>query len=198
MFIYFLFFGNEDFSLSSLCPSQPTTKNEICRRMVTKSNCFIWMMHLGILFIVHFVFLFLFTPSFLSWFLTGSVSLNSHLHPSSLPVPSLCLVHVWCGSAAVVFWLVSMLHPTLADWLIYFLFPFFPSTFSHVMHPYMAACNFCGIWLLILFEKCFCTPFFYSLLFVFFIFCRYVNPTSLVSYGFVTYAYLNYLSFRIP
>lgn len=123
MFILFLsFFGNEDLSLTiSLSLSVPSilwcsvslppTYNEISRRMVTKSNCFIWMMHLGIyvlfstvivigfycvahvnflpyfLFLIHSIFTF---SCFCIW--TGSVSLLLTCIPSLTYLSHLCLV----------------------------------------------------------------------------------------------------------
>lgn len=107
-------------SVYQLPPPPPPTWNEISRRMVTKSNCFIWMMHPGIyvlfLDVIVIVFLFfllccsskLFFSSHqlhvLSLFCVWTGSVSSHLSciPSIKPVPSLSFVHVWCGSAAIV------------------------------------------------------------------------------------------------
>lgn len=113
LFNFSFFFGNEVFSsllsLSLLLCLSLSTYNEICRRMVTKSNCFIlfflvcfmndapWYFRF-IHFVLRFLFLSLSSHSILCpVFLTGSLSLPS---PASLSPP--CLVRVRCGSAAVV------------------------------------------------------------------------------------------------
>lgn len=127
--LFISFFGNEDFSPSLLlcsfssfhplvlCFSTPfPTWNEISRRMVTKSNCFIWMMHPGIyvLFfkvivigfycVAHLNLFFLHINLMFSCFLYMDwlCLFTSHLHPLH-DLSHLCLVHVWCGSAAIVF-----------------------------------------------------------------------------------------------
>lgn len=97
--------------------SQPTTYDEIFfRRMVTKCNCFIWMMHFGIYTFSTVIYWFFFFPcvacvnlfSLFFFHLYVSLFLNtdwlclftSHLHPSPLTFPShLCLLCVWRGSA---------------------------------------------------------------------------------------------------
>lgn len=120
------------------------------------------------------LFSFFFTPSFRSpvYFVHGlALSLYfSLLHPVLLT--SILVSYVFGVGVLRLFWLVSMLHPTLADWLKFSFFKMFFSyfflnfvhsflffslllTLGHVMRPYLAACNFCVIWLLILSNKCF-------------------------------------------
>lgn len=105
----FSFFGNEDFSPSlSLCsfssfhplvlclstPSPSPTWNEISRRMVTKSNCFIWMMHPGIYVLFFDVILIVF---FVFYFKYNCVAhLNFFFHISS----TFSLFCVWTGSVS--------------------------------------------------------------------------------------------------
>lgn len=149
--------------------------------MVTESNCFFWMTHLGICYfcfwkiIVDFccclcrrclslpytIFVF---PCFCMW--TGSVSiyLSLSLSPASLswtPYLSHLSLYVFDMGVLRLFWLVSMLHPTLADWLNY-IFWFFSLTLGHVMRPYLAAYNFCLIKFLILSQQMFFAPLFLS------------------------------------
>lgn len=165
----FSFFGNEDFSPSLLlcsfssfhplvlCFSTPSpTWNEISRRMVTKSNCFIWMMHPGIyvlffkvivigFYCVAHLNLFSSHQLYVLFFVYG-LALSLHISPASppWPVPSLsrtCLMWECCNC----FWLVSMLHPTLADWLNFIYFFYFMGlllTLGFVKRPYLAVCNF--------------------------------------------------------
>lgn len=115
-----------------------------------------------------------------------------HLHPSPLTYPShLCLVCVWCGSAQIV--LIGFNCASKACWLAEFRFV---GIFQFVTHS--GSCDapvygcvqlffFVFRWLLILSKKMFLHPLFLSLSFIFHLNCiysfRYVNPTSLVSYG---------------
>lgn len=183
MFILFIsFFGNEDcsltlpLSLSFSLPldfsvsvpsilwcsvSQPTTHNEIFRRMVTKSNCFIWMMHLGIfvlfensnykfylcLFSVSMLqfspCFFPFTPLFFFCFVLGCFWFSIWTGSLSLLltcIPYLYLSHlrpvcVWCGSATIV--LIGRNAASDACWLaeffLKFIYFYLLLTLSHVM-----------------------------------------------------------------
>lgn len=95
-------------------PPPPPTWNEISRRMVTKSNCFIWMMHPGIyvlfLDVIVIVFIFLLCCSsklfvfsshqlhVLSLFCVWTGSVSSHLGciPSiTRPIFVLCTCLMW-------------------------------------------------------------------------------------------------------
>lgn len=137
------------------------------------------------LFSLHSILMFSWFSLYMDWLCL----FTSHLHPFLLTYLShLCLVCVRCGSAANV--LIGLYAASDACWLAEF-FTFFGLllTLGHVLRPYLAACNFCVIRLLILSKKMFLHPLFLSLLyfFIFGIFLfRYVNPTSLVSYGNVT------------
>ncbi len=86
--------------------SQPTTYNEIFRRMVTKSNCFIWMMHLGIYVLFSTVIV-------ISFFLCCSCKLS--------PFFSLSLHSIFTFSCFLYMdWLclfTSHLHPFLSTYL---------------------------------------------------------------------------------
>lgn len=121
-------------SVYQLPPPPPPTWNEISRRMVTKSNCFIWMMHPGIyvlfldVIVIVFLFFLLCCSSKLFFFFTStSRSLSflcvdwlclftSQLHPLHNP-SHLCPLYMFDVGVLRSFWMVSMLHPTLADWL---------------------------------------------------------------------------------
>lgn len=132
VYLFPFFFGNEDFSPSLLlcsfssfhplvlCFSTPSpTWNEISRRMVTKSNCFIWMMHPGIyvlffkvivigFYCVAHLNLFSSHQLYVLLFFVYGLALSLHISPASppWPVPSLsCTCLMWeCRNC---FWLVS-------------------------------------------------------------------------------------------
>lgn len=120
---------------------------------------------------------------------------TSHLHPFLLTYLShLCLVCVRCGSAAIV--LIGLYAAPDACWLAEFLL--FLVCYSLLVmwcaHIWLRVISV-FIWLLILSNKCICTPSFSPLYFFIFLF-RYVNPTSLVSYGNVT-SFCSGLLFRL-
>lgn len=142
-FLLSSFFGNENCSLSlsfflsfylcylylslcislSLCSLHPlvlcfSTHHiwwDFFRRMVTKCNCFIWMMHFGIYTFSTVIYWFFFSlcclcklifPLFFHLYVSLFLNTDwlclftSHLHPSPLTFPShLCLLCVWRGSA---------------------------------------------------------------------------------------------------
>lgn len=92
------------------------------------------------------------------------IYLSLSFSPASLswtPYLSHLSLNVFDMGVLRLFWLVSMLHPTLADWLNY-IFWFFSLTLGHVMRPYLAAYNFCLIKFLILSQQMFFAPLFLS------------------------------------
>lgn len=147
-------------------------------RMVTESNCFFWMTHLGICYfcfwkiIVDFccclcrrclslpytIFVF---PCFCMW--TGSVSiyLSLSLSPASLswtPYLSHLSLYVFDMGVLRLFWLVSMLHPTLADLAeLYFFGSLFSLLVMWCTHIWLRIISV-FIKLLILSNKCFLHP----------------------------------------
>lgn len=92
---------------------------------------FFWMMHPGIyvLFFDVIVTVFFYFVAHLSFFFhinftffilciwTGSVSFTSQLHPLH-NLSHLCPLYMFDVGVLRWFWIVSMLHPTLADWLL--------------------------------------------------------------------------------
>lgn len=151
--------------------------------------------------VAHVKFLLFFPPRFSSLHLyillffslwTGSVSLLLTCIPSpNLPVPSLSRTYSMWECCGRFDWSWCRTWRLLIGWI--FLVCLFVCLVCYsltvVKRPYLAACNFCVLRLLLLSDKCFCTPSFYSFccfLSIVFVFFRCVNPTSLVSYGNVT------------
>lgn len=163
----------------------PPHKMRFFRRMVTKSNCFIWMMHLGIyvLFSTVIIVFILCCSCKLSNLVSRSLyaifpfscvlyglALSLYFSPASLPlnVSVPCLSRMWSmwecrdcfdWSLCCIWRLLIGRNFTFFGLLL---------TLGHGMHPYLAACNFCVIWLLILSNRCFCTPSFSPLYYYFF------------------------------